>query len=386
MHKNAILFLLLFLIPLAGSTHLKAVAANSPHIIEEYKLHPMESIKITIYGEDELSREVTIRPDGKISLPLIQEIQIAGLTIPQLENLLAKQYNKFIKNPLINVEVTKFHHPSIRIVGEVTSPRLMELEPSDTVLDALMRSGGATSQGDITKVAIIRNGSIYRNINTEQLLWGKNLQENITLEDGDQILVPKRDKTIIVMGKIAKPGSYDYISGESVLEAILRAGGITEDADRKTAKIFRKVGDEKEITVPLNQLLQGNITNNVSLQPGDMIVIPETNAKVIVLGEVSHIGLYALKEGETILDILTKAGGMTEKANRGKIAVLRRQDDTPQMIYVSLNKVSPNNDKTNLTLQLQAGDIVFVPTAKKPFKLTDIITSLLFFTKSVTVK
>ena len=317
-------------------------------------------------------------------MPLIREVQAAGFSVSQLEQLLINRYKKYLIAPQISLEITKYRRITVHLLGEVRRPGVAELMPRDTLLDAIMQAGGITSQGNVAKISIFRNNILWRTIDVGKMLRGEDLADNVILNEGDQVLVPQGNSRILVTGQVVKPGSYDYLSGETFFEAVLRAGGITENADRKTARLIRNSPEQKEISISIEQLLSGNRSNDIALIPGDLIVVMETSAKVTVLGEVHKIGVYPLKEKETVLELITKAGGLTEKANKRKISILRRQGETVTMLNAPLDNVSKKT--LELNPELLTGDVIFIPTAKKPFKITDILTSLLFFTKEITVK
>lgn len=358
---------------------------------EKYILHPKETIKIHFYGEEELSKEVTIRPDGKISLPLIGEIQASGTSIPELEELLRNKYSKFLREPHISIEILKYNFGSVKVFGNVKNPGLLVIEPYDTLLDVIWKAGGATPEGDLTKVSLFRNGKLFKSVNIGQMLLIGDLTGNEPLNSGDQIFVPKGNLKVFIMGKIVKPGAYDYIEGEGALELILRAGGILDLADKKKAKLIREESKQNElhqaeISIPLLDLMEGDRTKNISLEPNDLILIPEITAKVAVLGEVQKIGLYTLNKDETVLEVIARAGGITEKGNKGKVTILRRQGEAAKTFNISFTKLTGDLSKSGPSFSLQDGDVVFVPAAKKPFKITDILTTLFLFTREISVK
>lgn len=124
----------------------------------EYRLGPEDQIQFFVWKEAELSTTVVIRPDGKISLPLIGEIDAVGKTAHQLQDETTKRLRQFVTDPVVTVIVTQINSPKISVLGQVKRPDMYRLKQRMTVLDAIAVAGGFTEYADRDKVVIIRNG------------------------------------------------------------------------------------------------------------------------------------------------------------------------------------------------------------------------------------
>jgi polysaccharide export outer membrane protein len=148
-----------------------------------------DTLLIQVWREPEFSRPVLVRPDGKITLPLIKEIQASGRTPDQLANDLQKALAEYIKNPEVTVTVSQVNSKKYYITGEVGRPGAFPLVVPTRVLDALTSAGGFREFANTKKITILRNGERLK-FNYKEVVKGKNRDQNILLENGDYIIVP----------------------------------------------------------------------------------------------------------------------------------------------------------------------------------------------------
>jgi polysaccharide biosynthesis/export protein len=156
-----------------------------------YKIGPQDVLRIDVWKETEISRSVPVRPDGKISLPLLNDVQAAGLTAMELANVITEGLKKFINSPQVTVTVTEINSRRVYVTGEVTRPGAYPLLPNMTALQALTSAGGFTQFSNTKKIYVLRNESgkqVKHPFNYKAVLDGK--QDDIPLQPGDTIVVP----------------------------------------------------------------------------------------------------------------------------------------------------------------------------------------------------
>jgi polysaccharide biosynthesis/export protein len=124
----------------------------------EYRLGPEDQLQFFVWKEPDLSTTVVVRPDGKISLPLIGEVEAVGKTAKQLQDETGKRLHQFVTEPVVTVIVTQVNSPKISVLGQVKRPDMYRLKQRMTVLDAIALAGGFTEYANGDKVVIIRNG------------------------------------------------------------------------------------------------------------------------------------------------------------------------------------------------------------------------------------
>lgn len=168
--------------------------ANSMIDNKSYVIGENDILEIDVWKEKEISRTIPVRPDGKISLPLVGEIQASGMTPMQLQDDLTKRLKAYIENPEVTVIVTDPRSHQFNVVGEVLRPGSYPLMQTMTVLDAIAESGGFKDFAKETKVYVLRlmpDGTRVRiPFNYKRVIQGRDLQENVALKPGDTIVVP----------------------------------------------------------------------------------------------------------------------------------------------------------------------------------------------------
>jgi polysaccharide biosynthesis/export protein len=170
-----------------------ADASQTDQADSEYKIGPQDVLRIDVWKETEISRTLPVRPDGKISLPLLNDVQAAGLTAMQLASVISDGLKKFITNPQVTVSVTEINSRRIYVTGEVLKPGAFPLLPNMTVLQALSSSGGFTQFARVKSIYVLRKEQgkdVKHPFNYKEVVSGKSPEQNILLQPGDVIVVP----------------------------------------------------------------------------------------------------------------------------------------------------------------------------------------------------
>jgi polysaccharide export outer membrane protein len=195
-----LLLLLCGLLAACGTKELRVqelqVPADAPNPAqppeEFYKIGPGDSLEIGLWKEPELSGPVTVRPDGFVTLPLVNEVQVVGLTTAQLRDLLQEKYKEFINSPFVTVRVAGIASSEIFLIGEVNSPGAFPASGNDTILQLLTRAGGLSPFADRKNIRIVRREGekiTEYTVDYNAIVKG-DLQQDILLRPGDRIIVP----------------------------------------------------------------------------------------------------------------------------------------------------------------------------------------------------
>ncbi len=189
-----ILLLTFFAAILAGVPGLANQAPPPPVISADFVIGLEDVLAVNVWKEAELSvKEVGVRPDGKISLPLVGEIQANGLTPRQLQDKITEKLKEFVASPTVTVVVLKIASQSVSVVGQVAKPGVYYLGSPLTVLELLARVGGFKEEAKVKKILVVRKDggkTINFPFNFKEVSDGRNLQQNIVLKSGDVIIVP----------------------------------------------------------------------------------------------------------------------------------------------------------------------------------------------------
>lgn len=178
--------ILAFSVSLSGS----AVAQSVP---PEYTIGPNDHLQVFVWKEPDLTRDVTVMADGRISYPLIGEIMAAGQTVTSLQEIISKKLKKYVTAPEVTVIVAQSLSRQIYTIGKVTHPGPYPLAPNMTVLQALSAAGGFAEWANTKDVIIVRRvgaKEVHFQFNYNEVISGKDLKQNILLKPNDTIVVP----------------------------------------------------------------------------------------------------------------------------------------------------------------------------------------------------
>jgi polysaccharide export outer membrane protein len=158
-----------------------------------YVIGPDDELVVTVWKEPDISRTVLVRPDGKISLPLLKDVQAAGFTPMQLTTEITTRLTKFVSAPEVTVIVSRISPPRVFVVGEVGRAGAYSLVTGMTVLEAVSSAGGLTPFAKQSKIYVLRTENakqIRIPVNYKEMLKGRRPEDNISLKAGDSVVVP----------------------------------------------------------------------------------------------------------------------------------------------------------------------------------------------------
>ena len=182
-------FVFLLLVLSAGAQKAAGATTQDPN----YVIGSEDVLDISVWKEPDLSRTVPVRPDGNISLPLLNDLQATGLTPSQLAAEVTKGLGKFVTNPQVTIIVTQINSQRFYVLGEAARPGAYTLTPNMTILQALSNAGGFTGYANSKKICLLReeNGKQQKLLfNYKDVIAGKRTEQNIVLKTGDTIVVP----------------------------------------------------------------------------------------------------------------------------------------------------------------------------------------------------
>ncbi len=242
---------------------------------KDYILGKGDSLTVRVWGEPELSSEPIIRPDGKISLPGIGEMKAAGISPRQLQGRITSALKELVFNPLVSVSVNTFPANSIVVYGPGTVSAVIPLTGKTTLLQILSNIR-PDNNADLNNAYLERNGSKIATNFKNLFKEGAGEQASLEVLANDRLFIPLNPQRLVfVEGAVGKPASIPYTDDMTILEAIHQAGGFTKFADRNSTVITRQgQGGLERISVRLSDLINnGDTTQNVKLQGGDLIVV-----------------------------------------------------------------------------------------------------------------
>jgi polysaccharide export outer membrane protein len=250
-------------------------AASGYGADEPYVIGAPDVLEVQVWDNKDLNQSVFVRPDGKISLPLVGEIQAGGQTVQQLQDALVEAYRKTVKGAYVTVIVKEIKSRPVYFIGGFTKPGVEQLTRDLSMLQAVSLVGGllATADGD--------NGFVLRGerripVDFTKLMQKGDVRQNLKLEVGDSVVVPVAD-AVYVHGEVRTPGAIKSTGDLTVMRAISQAGGVTPMAATGRVEILRSQGEKKEqIKVDLDKMMRSPADNpDVRLTPNDIVFVPQ---------------------------------------------------------------------------------------------------------------
>jgi polysaccharide biosynthesis/export protein len=179
--------------PMPVSSPVTQPTQSTPAAESDYILGPEDVIEVAVWKEPDLSKTVTVRPDGKLSLPLVGDLQAAGLTAIQLKETIKQALTDYVEDASVSVTVQQINSLKIFIQGEVNQPGVYDLKSNFTVLQAVSLAGGFSQWAKKDRIVIFRKeGERVTSIpvNYDKIISGENQTQNVLLKRGDTIVVP----------------------------------------------------------------------------------------------------------------------------------------------------------------------------------------------------
>jgi len=250
----------------------------------DYRVGPKDLLEISVFGLDELNKTVRVTEDGKITLPLLGEVEVEGLTKAELEVKLKQLLEeKWLHNPQVTIFIQEHQSKRVSVLGAVGSPGPYELLGRQTLLQIISQAGGLTQEAgnEIIVMRQLPDGtSTSLKISIDDLILKGDATLNIPLQPDDTVIIPiDRTVYIYVFGQVRSPGALEVRKSNipTLIQAIAQAGGFSERASKGGVLIKRtdENGEEIEIKVNVRNILKGK-RKDIQLKENDTVYVPET--------------------------------------------------------------------------------------------------------------
>ena len=335
---------------------------------QEYTIGAGDVLKVIVWGHEDLSKEYPVAHDGYMPFPLLGRIKASGLTIEQLGERLRTLLEKdYLVNPQVIVAVKEYLSQKVQILGEAEKPGLYYLTGPTTLVEMLSRAGGLGKTAGRELIILrgardgaapgTRAGTTILRLDMRKVMAGDGT-DNVRLERDDMIFVPKA-QSFFVLGEVRKPGTFAIERETTVLEAITQAEGFTDKAASSGVKVLRRMADGKQETVSLD--LSGSVPKEklFKVQDGDTIMVPKGNS-FFVFGEVRKPGAYQIDKETNVLEAITIAGGLTDRAAAGRTRIIRTTSKGQEILYVDVNEMLKRG-QGDKSVRLLENDVIVVP-------------------------
>lgn len=367
---------------------------------QDYVVGPEDVLEVTVHDNDDLNRRVAVSLEGFIGLPLIGKVRAAGLTPRELELRITELFaDGYLKKPQVSVFIREYRSQKVFVLGAVRKPGAYPLTKATGLIETISKAGGVSEEAGL-ELTVIRprdkraGGPIaLEEAKSEELtvvdlkaLLDGDLSKNLILKDGDTVYVHHElDKKVYMLGQVNRPGRYPLGRNSTVIEMISKAAGVTEDVgldvmvvrpqerSRRGAPLRPEEARKEEISIiDLKALMDGDFTNNIPLKDEDTVFVThKLDKKVYLLGQVKRPGKHPLGRQSTIIDMVSKAQGITDDAGTELVLVRpkpNRQTKGPltpeqagkdEITVLDLKALLDGDLSYNLPVQDE--DTVFIP-------------------------
>lgn len=300
-----------------------------------YVLGPGDELIIDVWGVNEATIRQTVTNDGKIYISQVGPVELSGLTITEatsrLKKVLSQKYSLSGANSASKLSITlgNIRTIQVNIMGEVLVPGTYRLSSLSTVFHALYMAGGVSQIGSLRNIQISRSGKVISSADIYKYIFEGNDGGNISLKDGDAIIVPPYSSLVEIKGGIKRPMLYETYENEPLQDVLNYAGGFVSNAHRDEVTIERVGADEGSVfTIPASSFA------TFKMKDGDIITVFENNQKDIynnrveIKGSVLRPGVYAL-DGDigTVRQLVNHAGGLLDDAFMSRAQIIREKAD-----------------------------------------------------------
>ena len=290
--------------------------ANDTPVDASYILGPGDVLSVNFFGANVKNVEVIINREGKIVLPLVGAVNFLGMTFSQASKLLSNKVKTELTGTEVNLSIKEVRSIGVYLLGEAYKPGRYVLSGLSSVTNALFVSGGVNEMGSLRNILIKRDNEVLATYDFYDFLLYGSLESDVRLQDGDVIFIPFIEDTVLLGGAFKRPHKYELKKGETLQDVIKLAGGFNSDV-MENSKIELSSIDRKASKRTLN-FLNLDTDFDFKINDGDVVNVSSTSGleprTIKISGEIKNPGEFSIQTGDTILDIIDRAGGYTQQA------------------------------------------------------------------------
>ena len=327
---------------------------------QNYVLGPGDVVIIDIYGASQKSENLTVSPDGDITVPGYGPIKVSGLSVASAQSKIRSTLGSRYSSSSLKISVGQTRSMMVNVMGEVKAPGNYTLSAFATVFHALYMAGGIDDLGTLRNIKVFRGGKQVTVVDVYEYILNGRLAGNIRLQENDVIIVGPYDCLVGIQGNVKRPMFYEMRSSESVAQVIKYAGGFTGDAYKKSVRLVRKSGERYSV-----HNVEEFDMSSFKLADGDAItvdgMINRFENMVEVKGAVFRPGQFELGKSVTsVRSLIEAADGLTEDAFTARGVMYRMKEDrTLETMPLDIAGIMSGSVAD---VALKNEDVLFIPT------------------------
>lgn len=327
---------------------------------QNYVLGPGDQVIIDVYGDTQKSLQLTVSPDGDVTVPEYGPVHVAGLSVSAAQAKVRGSLGTYYESSNVKVTVGQTRTILVNVMGEVKTPGTYTLSAFATVFHALYMAGGINDIGTLRNIKVFRQGRQISVVDVYEFILNGRLAGNVRLQDNDVVQVGPYESIVDITGRVKRPMAYELRKNESLSTLLNYSGGFANDAYKKSLRVLRKNGQMKSV-FNVEEFERADF----KMDDGDSVIVDSIYNRfenmVEVKGAVFRPGMYQLGEKvNSVLSLIENADGLTEEAMVSR-AVIRRMkpNRTQEVLSVDLKGIT---EGTAADVPLENEDILFIPT------------------------
>ena len=284
---------------------------NEPNPDSSYTLDNGDVLNIQLIGQIDFIDIFPVNRDGTINIPDVGKISVAGLTLSEASSLIKANVDSVFIGTDAYVTLDQIRDVNILVSGNAKKPGVYTLTGNSNILHALTMAGGVNEYGSYRVINLLRDGEVVETLDIYDILIDGNYSLKKRLRSGDVVFVEARKNTITIDGAVKRPAIYEVKDSEFLDSVIRFSNGIKQTADLQNISLERML-DGTLKSIPIRNISQ---FDSIEAIEGDLIYVREYAYRTAsISGAVYKPGKYTMAAGETIEDLVNKAGGFTDNA------------------------------------------------------------------------
>ena len=333
---------------------------------ENYRLGPGDEVIIDIWGTNQATIRQTISPDGFINIDDIGLVYLSGMTVKEADSFMRRKLNQIYSvagdNAKSEMKLTlgSIRTIQVNIMGEVAMPGTYYLSSLSNLYHAVYRAGGVNALGSLRDIQLVRDGKKVASVDVYDFLMNGTLPADITLQEGDIVLVHPYDALVNISGNVKRPMFYELREGETISDLVAYAGGFTGDAYTSNLRMIRRNGREYQVfTIDQPDYPSFKLVDGDAVSVGAMLDRYEN--KLEIRGAVYRPGIYQLCDNiSTVSQLIAKADGLTGDAFTNRAILHREKEDlTLEVIPLDIKAIL---DGSAPDVALVKNDAIYIPS------------------------
>lgn len=333
----------------------------------DYPIGVGDHIVVSLWGGGEYQEDYVVAKDGAIFPASLGKITVQGLTFEAARSLIYARFSSRVPAGT-NIQVTLGQPRTINVnvVGEVNNPGPVTVSAFSNAFSVIGKAGGITEFGNLRDIQIKRAGKVIETVDVYKYLTTGDMGKKLYLQNNDFVIVTFYEKKVLATGQFKRPMFYQLKKNEGMRDLIRYSGGFNSEAYTSAVKVLRTENERQVIKdVNATSIIRMNGVD-FALQDGDIIradlIKPGIINRVELRGAVTYPGIYELRPGDKLFDVINRAGGITRNTYLARAYVFRNAGDSTSLksdrLEVSLAEMETGNTQSLSNVPLQANDVI----------------------------